>query len=81
MCVITISSLDNYEIAEEEYEEAIKMVMLCGRSKLRHAWDESRQQRGTTFSYRFSMIKGLFNLTPHLCTTEIILIILLGLSW
>merc|ERR1719367_710951 len=54
--------------------------MLCGRSKLRHAWDESRQQRGTTFSYRFPMIKGLFNLTPHLYTTEVILIILLGLS-
>jgi len=56
------------------------MVMLCGRSKLRHAWDESRQQRGTTFSYRFPMIKGLFNLTPHLYTTQVILIILLGLS-
>ena len=52
------------------------MVMLCGRSKLRHAWDDGNRSKTTT-----SMIKGFSQLTPHLYKTEIILILLLGLSW
>ena len=62
------------------------MVMLCGRSKLRHAaWEDGNRGKATTTKFpssnQFSMIKGFFHLTPHLYTAEIILILLLGLSW